>query len=91
MHAGEDDGALDGRALHAVPGQRVGVLDVLGHILGGQLADEVGVGLDRDAIGVHVAHGAAHAVVDVDAALVAPQDHPITDRDAHRTVIALLA
>jgi hypothetical protein len=48
VRARDDDGLLDGPALHAVPGQRVGVLDVLGDIAGGQLADEVRVGLDHD-------------------------------------------
>ena len=34
---GDDDRGLDGRALHAVTGQRVGVLDVLGDVVRGQL------------------------------------------------------
>ena len=47
--AREHRGVLDGAALHPVPGEAVGVLDVLGDVGSGQLADGAGVGFDDDA------------------------------------------
>jgi hypothetical protein len=73
---------LDRRALAAVPGQRVGVLEMLGDVVDRQLAHLAGVGLDGDRPCVEVdrADGAAGAVVDVERAVVAPRDHPVTHR-----------
>ena len=77
---------LDGAALHAMPGQAVGVLDVRGDVACGQLADDAGVGLGLDPVRVSGANGAAGAVVDVDVAVVAPVDHALTRGDRHRPV-----
>ena len=49
---------LDGAALHPVPGQAVGVLDVLGDVAGRQLTDDAGVGVDDDQVAVGGADGA---------------------------------
>ena len=56
------------------------MLDVLCDVGGGQLAHERLVGFDHDAICVEVADGAARPVVDVEQRVVAPADHPVTDR-----------
>ena len=78
----DDLGALDGRALAAVSGQRVGVLEVLGDIVDRQLAQLAVVGLDRHRQPVEVdgSHGAAGAVVDVALAVVATRDHAVAHR-----------
>ena len=48
MRARDDGRVLDGGALHAVAGQRVGVLDMFGDVPRRQLAYKVCVGLDHD-------------------------------------------
>ena len=68
---GHHGGVLDGPALHAVPGQAVGVLDVLGDVGGGQRPQRPGVGLDQQALRARLEHRAARAVVDVGEAVVA--------------------
>jgi len=74
---GEDGGVLDGAALHAVPGQAVGVRDMLSGVAGWQFADGAGVGVDDDPVRMGGADGSAGAVVDVDDAVVAPADDAI--------------
>jgi hypothetical protein len=76
-------GALDGGALAAVYGQRVGVLEMLGHIAGRQLAQPAVIGMDRhpQPVGVDGAHGAAGAAVDVVVAVVATRDDAVAHRD----------
>jgi len=77
---------LDGAARHAVAGQAVGVLDVLGNVAGRKVTDGAGVGLDDDAVLEGGAHGAAGAVVDVDVDVVAPADDAVAGGERHRPV-----
>jgi hypothetical protein len=83
----DDGGVLDGAALHAVPGQAVGVLDVLGDIRGGQRPQRAGVGFDQQALLARLEHCAARAVVDVGEAVVASADDPVADRHRDRPVV----
>jgi hypothetical protein len=78
----DDHRPLNRRALTAVPGQRTGVLEMLGDVVGRQPANLAGVGLDGHRLRAEVdrADGAASAVVDVKLMVVAPRDHPVTDR-----------
>jgi hypothetical protein len=77
---------LDGAALHPVPGQTVGVLDMLGDIGSGQLARRARVGRDHHPIAQRRAHAAAGAVIDVGEAIVAPTDDAVADRHRDRAV-----
>ena len=74
---------LDRASLDGVRGQRVGVLEVLGHVRSIEAALGAGVGAhDNVLLGrVDGDHRAAHAVVDRPLAVVATRDDPITDRE----------
>ena len=50
-----------------VAGEAVGVLDVVGDVAGGKLADHAAVSLERDPRAVDVADRASASVVDADA------------------------
>ncbi len=82
LRGADDLGALDGRPLAAVSGQRVGVLEVLGDIVDRQLAQVAVVGLDRhpEPFEVDGSHGAACAVVDVALAVVTARDNAVAHR-----------
>jgi hypothetical protein len=68
------DGCEAAACVHSMPGQAVGVLEVLRDIAGGQLADRAGVGLDDHAVRMCRADGSAGAVVNIDAEVVSPAD-----------------
>ena len=87
----DDDRGLDGRSLHAVAGQRVGVLGVLGDVLRWQLSDEVAVGFDHDAMLVEMADSATRPVIHIKQGVVAPADHAVAHRQLPGTVGELLA
>ena len=76
----DDARPLHGAALDGVRGQRVGVLEMLGHIGGVEAALGAGVGAHEHVLlgRVDGDHRAAHAVVDRPLAVVATRDDPIT-------------
>ena len=91
---GADDlGALDGSALAAVPGQRVRELEMVGDIVGRQLAQLAVVGLDRhrQPAGVYGLHGPPGAVVDVVLAVVSARDDAVAHRHLQASELHSLA
>jgi hypothetical protein len=82
---------LNGAALHPVAGEAVGVLDMVGHVPGRELAHDPAVGLQHHPSRVDVADGPARPVIDADRSVVVAADDPITDRHRHPTIRPLLA
>ena len=82
-----------GSSLDGVRGQRVGVLQMLGHIRSVEAALGAGVGAHEHVLlgGVDGDHRAAHAVVDRPLAIVATRDDSITHREVAATDVDALA
>ena len=93
LGAPDDARPLHGGALDGVRGQRVGVLEMLGHIRSIEAALGAGVGAHEHVLlgRVDGDHRAAHAVVDRPLAIVATRDDPITHGELAATDVDALA